>query len=78
MTNGTRKPRAVESLNILWGATIALTLFSVSFFLSWAEFRALYESDRFHFALSAALAIVAFALFCTYVIATQTEIILLN
>jgi len=78
MTVAKRKPRTVESLNLLWGAAIALTLFSVSFFLSWAEFRALYDSDRIYFAVSTGLALVTFALFCAYVIATHTEIILLN
>lgn len=78
MTRDARRPRTVESLNLLWGAAVALTLFSVSSFLSWTDFRALYDSDRLHFALSATLALVTFALFCAYIIATHSEITLLN
>lgn len=73
-----RRPRTVESLYVIWGASVALTLFAVSSFLSWPEFRTLYASDRLHFALSASLALITFALFCAYVMATFNEINVLN
>ena len=70
--------RTVESLYVLWGVSIALTLFAVGFFLSWSEFRSLLASDRLHFALSAILALMTFALFWAYLAATFNELNLLD